>query len=129
MSRKTWGIFLLILAFLTLGFVAYKNSPRRRIPIIFSPRSELASLWTEYKDEYIEKDSFRVLDKQKNNITTSEGQSYAMLRAVWQDDKPTFDGVWKFTKDNLQHTKGDKLFSWLFGEVSPGKYGVLESQG
>ncbi|MES2437348.1 MAG: glycosyl hydrolase family 8 [Patescibacteria group bacterium] len=129
MSRKTWGIFLLVGAFLILGFVAYKNSPKRQVPIIFSPRTELLTLWEAYKQEYIEKGSFRVLDKQKDSITTSEGQSYAMLRAVWLDDKPTFDGVWKFTKDNLQHKEGDKLFAWLFGKQPDGSYGIMTSQG
>jgi hypothetical protein len=90
MSRKNWGIFLIVLAFLILGFVAYKNSSKRQVPIIFSPRSELVALWEEYKKEYLEPGTSR-LDKQKDFITTSEGQSYAMLRAVWVGDKETFD--------------------------------------
>jgi endo-1,4-beta-D-glucanase Y len=127
MSQRTWGIFLLVVAFAILGFVAYKNSPKRRVPIIFSPRTELLSLWEEYKLEYLEPNTFRVLDKQKNFITTSEGESYAMLRAVWVDDKNTFDKTWQWTKDNLQ--REDKLISWLFGQLPSGSYGILTSQG
>jgi endo-1,4-beta-D-glucanase Y len=127
MSQRTWGIFLLVVAFAILGFVAYKNSPKRRVPIIFSPRTELLSLWEKYKLEYLEPNTFRVLDKQKNFITTSEGESYAMLRAVWVDDKNTFDKTWQWTKDNLQ--REDKLISWLFGQLPSGSYGILTSQG
>ncbi|MBA3550591.1 hypothetical protein H0W32_00035 [Patescibacteria group bacterium] len=128
MTQKTWGIFLLVCAFGLLGFVAYKNSPKRQVPIIFSARNELLSLWNEYKSEYIEKDSYRVLDKQKDNITTSEGQSYAMLRAIWLDDKETFDKTWQWTKDNLQR-EDDMLFSWLFGMRADGTFGILTDKG
>jgi endoglucanase len=128
MSRKAWGILLIVVAFGILGFIAYKNSTKRQVPIVFSPRNELQSLWEQYKKEYIEDGTFRVLDKQKENITTSEGQSYAMLRAVWLDDKTTFDNVWKWTKDNLQR-EDNKLFSWLFGKLPNGGYGILTDQG
>jgi endoglucanase len=128
MSRKTWGISLLVLAFLILGFVAYKNSAKRQVPIIFSPRAELLALWEDYKNEYIEQGTYRVLDKQKDFITTSEGQSYAMLRAVWVGDKDTFDNVWKWTKDNLRRDD-NQLFSWLFGRLPNGEYGILTDQG
>jgi endoglucanase len=128
MSKRAWGIFLLVLAFAILGFIAYKNSMKRQVPIIFSARNELQSIWEQYKKEYIEPETFRVLDKQKDNITTSEGQSYAMYRAVWLDDKETFDNVWKWTKDNLQRDD-NKLFAWLFGELPDGSYGILTDQG
>ncbi len=127
MTRKTWGIFLLVLAFAILGFVAYKNSTKRQVPIIFSPRNELLSLWDQYKKSYLESGSNRVLDKQKNNITTSEGESYALLRAVWVDDRETFDKSWKWTKENLQ--RPDHLFSWLYGKQPNGSYGILTGQG
>ena len=47
----------------------------------------------------------------EDEITTSEGQSYAMLRAVWSNDRETFDQVWKWTKDHLR-VRGDHLFAW-----------------
>ncbi|MBX4198392.1 hypothetical protein KW782_03600 [Candidatus Parcubacteria bacterium] len=128
MSQKTWGITLLVLAFIVLGFVAYKNSSKRQVPIIFSPRGELLALWEEYKKEYLEPGTFRVLDKQKDFVTTSEGQSYAMLRAVWLGDKETFDNVWQWTKDNMRRSD-NQLFSWLFGRLPDGTYGILKDQG
>lgn len=128
MSQRAWGILLLVAAFGILGFIAYKNSMRRQVPIVFSPRNELQAIWEEYKKEYIEQGTYRVMDKQKDNITTSEGESYAMLRSVWLDDKDTFDKTWKWTKDNLQRDD-NKLFAWLFGKRTDGTYGILTEQG
>lgn len=47
-----------------------------------------------------------------SGVTTSEGQSYAMLRAVWLKDREAFDGSWEWTRDHLQHREDDKLISW-----------------
>jgi len=52
----------------------------------------------------------------KNNIGTSEAQSYALLQSYWVGDKEVFDKVWAWTKKNLQR-KEDKLFSWKFEHV------------
>lgn len=128
MSPRTWGIFLLAAAFAILGFIAYKNSTERQVPIVFSPRNELQALWDQYKKDYFEAGTYRTLDPQKSNITTSEGESYAMLRSVWLDDKDAFDKSWTWTKNNLQ--RQDHLFSWLFGRRADGTYGVVtQSQG
>jgi endoglucanase len=97
-------------------------------PIVFSDKTMLRELWGAYKTEYIEPDTYRTLDKQRDYITTSEGQSYTMFRAVLQDDKDTFDKSWKWTKDILKR-KEDNLFSWLFGERKDGTYGVLVDEG
>jgi endo-1,4-beta-D-glucanase Y len=51
-----------------------------------------------------------------------------MLRAVWMDDRDTFDLAWKWTQDNLGRDE-DGLHSWLFGEKPDGSYGVLVDQG
>src|SRR5262249_30393857 len=48
-------------------------------------------------------------------ITTSEGQGYALLRAVWADDSATFQKVWSWTKQTLQ-VRSDKLFAWKWKE-------------
>jgi len=76
-------------------------------------RATLDTAWRNYRQEYIQSYG-QVVDPQQNNRTTSEGQSYAMLRAVWQDDRETFDGVWQWTQDHLQHRSQDKLISWLW---------------
>jgi endoglucanase len=88
----------------------------------------LNELWADYKVNNIEPNSNRTIDKSQNNITTSEGQSYTMLRAVWQDDRTTFDESWEFTKNNMQRPQ-DNLFSWKYGQKLDGSYGILTDIG
>lgn len=76
-----------------------------------------------YKSTFMTKDG-RIMDSDKNNISTSEGQSYIMLRSLAMGDKKTFDLTYKWAKDNLQ--RKDKLFSWLWGENSKGAYKILD---
>ncbi len=95
---------------------------------VFSPRDMIESLWHRYKGENLEPESLRALDKEQNFITTSEGQSYTLLRAVWVNDRETFDTAWQWTKDNLQHSN-DSLFAWKFGQRKNGTYGILTQEG
>lgn len=76
-----------------------------------------------YKKNFMSKDG-RIIDYDKNNITTSEGQSYIMLRSLVMDDKPTFDLTYNWAKNNL--ARKDHLFSWLWGENSKGEYKLLD---
>jgi len=101
------------------------NSKKVDQNIIFASHTLLAGTWEAYKKEYWEAGTGRTLDKQQNDITTSEGQSYTMLRAVWMSDKETFDTSWKWTKEQLQ--REDKLFSWRWGKKEDGTYGILEN--
>lgn len=122
------GIIFITLGILICIFVAVRNSDQAGVPIVFSDKNMLESLWNNYKNEYIEKDTGRALDISQDNITTSEGQSYTLLRAVWMDDKPTFDLALKWTMDNLKREEDD-LFSWLFGKKPDGTYGILTDRG
>ncbi len=70
---------------------------------------ELSALWSSYKYHYVQ--NGRVVEVDEHGITTSEGQSYAMLRAVWSHDRLTFDQVWGWTRDNLR-VRRDALFAW-----------------
>jgi endoglucanase len=125
---KITGALLLVAALFTFGYLAYVTSPHRNVPVVFSERHMLQNLWRAYKLEYLEPGTWRTMDKQRDFVTTSEGQSYTMLRAVWMDDKETFDQSWEWTKDNLGRQE-DNLFAWLFGERADGTYGVLVNQG
>lgn len=70
---------------------------------------DLSALWSYYRHRYIV--DGRVVSWDEQAITTSEGQGYAMLRAVWSNDRSTFDRVWSWTKQNLQ-IRNDKLLAW-----------------
>lgn len=126
--RRALGAVLLVVALIVTGVTVYHNASPAGRTATFSRSEVLAALWEKYTQAYIEPGSGRVLDRQQNDLTTSEGQSYAMLRAVWQDDRATFDRVWAFTQDALDRP-GDHLFAWKFGQRADGSYGVLSDQG
>ena len=77
----------------------------------FQRLDALEALWTSYQFHYI--DAGRVVSHDEDGITTSEGQGYAMLRAVWSNDEETFERVWAWTKQNLR-VRGDHLFAWKY---------------
>ena len=85
-------------------------------------RRVLVSTWDTYKKSFIEKDGNTIDPAIKQ--TTSEGQSYAMLRAVWMNDKVQFDKSWGWTKRNLQ--KQNNLFAWKWGQLPNGKPGIID---
>ncbi|HET9594865.1 MAG TPA: glycosyl hydrolase family 8 [Anaeromyxobacteraceae bacterium] len=70
---------------------------------------ELSAVWSAYRWKMIE--GGRVVARDEGGITTSEGQSYALLRAVWADDRVTFEAVWRWTREHLQ-TRPDRLLAW-----------------
>jgi endo-1,4-beta-D-glucanase Y len=96
-------------------------------PRAVNDRTVLDNLWRVYTENYIEQGTSRTLDPQSGGITTSEGESYTMLRAVWSDDLATFTASWQWTKDNLQ--RDDHLLSWKFGQRPDGSYGIQEDVG
>jgi len=86
--------------------------------------NNLDASWVYYKTHFINKEG-RVIDYEKNSITTSEGQSYALLRAVLINDKITFDKVLKWTENNLNR-KDDNLYAWIWGEKPDKSWGILD---
>lgn len=127
MLIRLLGYVLIAGAALLVFSVFYRDSQKSEVPLIFTPSQLLAATWLNYKSEYVEASTSRTIDTSRNDITTSEGQSYTMLRAVWMADKTTFDGAWKWTQQNLQHTD-DHLFAWEWGQLPSGGYGVLTAQ-
>lgn len=120
------GLFAVV-AIGAIGFITYTNSPQKGTPLVYAKKDMLQELWYSYKYNNVENGTYRTLDKQRDYITTSEGQSYTMLRAVWMDDETTFDGSWQWTKDNLQ--RDDHLMSWKFGALPDGSYGIQDTVG
>src|ERR1041385_2589264 len=90
--------------------VVYIHSGKSNVPLIFSPSQLLEATWRNYKNSYVMAGTYRTVDTSRGRITTSEGQSYTLLRAVWMGDKPTFDGTWHWTEANLEHSE-DALFA------------------
>jgi endoglucanase len=88
----------------------------------------LQETWTSYKGDFITRDG-QVLDyvgrgrydsdSDGRLRTTSEGQSYGMLRAVWMGDRHEFQLIWDWTRKRLQ-VRDDHLFAWLATRDSDG---------
>ncbi|HEX3605228.1 MAG TPA: glycosyl hydrolase family 8 [Candidatus Dormibacteraeota bacterium] len=83
----------------------------------------LQEAWQGYRSAFIQGDG-RVVDPERGGVSTSEGQSYAMLRAVWSGDRTTFDHVWRWTQDNLG-IRETGLFGYLWGDNHHGAYTLL----
>jgi endo-1,4-beta-D-glucanase Y len=96
-------------------------------PMITSEKAVLADLWWDYKETYLEPDTGRTMNLQDGAATTSEGQGYTLLRAVWMDDQQTFARSWQWTKDNLQ--RDDSLLASRFGQRADGSYGIQNGLG
>ncbi len=124
---KRLGIIFLIISIALLAFTFYRTSSHYNQTEQFSGYTTLTSSWEKYKEKFINSDG-RVIDYSQNSITTSEGQSYALLRAVWSDDKQTFDKVWNWTKADMKRPD-DSLLTWRWGKRGDGTYGALENGG
>ena len=80
--------------------------------------------WNTYKDAFIQRDG-RVIDHKGGAISTSEGQAYAMVRALWTGDQVTFGRVLTWAERNLQEgVREDHLFAWKWGHRDDGSWGV-----
>lgn len=81
--------------------------------------------WKDYKEHFLSPDG-RVIDFYQHKISHSEGQGYGLLLALANKDKQAFEKIWKWTKDNLQMRKGDKLLCWSWGLRPNGSWQVID---
>lgn len=86
--------------------------------------------WWAYRDRFIQGDG-RVIDREAEDRSTSEGQAYALLRAVWIDDRDTFDRVLQWSETNLQRrnldgSRSDLLWAWKWGKQPDGNWGLID---
>jgi len=82
--------------------------------------------WDHYAARFLSSDG-RIADPDRNGMTTSEGQSYAMFFALVAGDMPAFERVRSWTEDNL--AKGNlykNLPAWSWGKHDDGSWGVLD---
>ncbi|MEM7578730.1 MAG: glycosyl hydrolase family 8 [Cyanobacteria bacterium P01_A01_bin.80] len=101
------------------------------LPESIPNRELLAQSWYSYRQRFIQNDG-RVIDYEASDRSTSEGQAYAMLRAVLIDDPVTFAKTLNWAENNLQRfqedgTKSDNLWSWKWGRKSDGRWGAIDS--
>ncbi|WP_416669962.1 glycosyl hydrolase family 8 [Egbenema bharatensis] len=91
----------------------------------------LRESWLTYRDRFIQADG-RVIDREDNDRTVSEGQAYAMLRAVMINDPDTFDRTFIWAENNLRRKDEageptDSLWAWKWGEHDSGEWRILDA--
>ncbi len=107
---------------MTMKVYRVRNLPQTETAAVpTTKRPILEKTWEGYKESFITADG-RVVDPQSDGVTTSEGQAYALLRAVYADDQETFNRVWAWTQENLQVRPNDDLLTWQWGPDT----GVIE---
>ncbi|MEC4812403.1 MAG: glycosyl hydrolase family 8 [Scytonema sp. PMC 1069.18] len=93
-------------------------------------RELLVKSWETYRRRFIQPDG-RVIDYQASDRSTSEGQAYAMLRAVFIDDPATFALTLNWGENNLQRKANDKrtdnLWAWKWGKNADGNWGTIDN--
>jgi endoglucanase len=85
---------------------------------------EVRRAWRAYVRRFVQPDG-RVIDLSDGGVSTSEGQAYGLIRAVWADDRPSFDRMLDWTRDNLQHGDPAALPAWRWGDAGNGVWGVI----
>jgi endoglucanase len=90
----------------------------------------LIESWQAYRQRFIQDDG-RVIDWEADSRTVSEGQAYAMLRAVLINDHVTFAKTLAWGENNLQRrVKGkisDRLWAWKWGRNEAGNWGIIDA--
>lgn len=68
--------------------------------------------WSSFKTRFMTADG-RIQDTGNKNVSHTEGQGYAMLMAVYYNDRSSFDNLWRWTQKNLSNPNNG-LFYWKY---------------
>lgn len=83
--------------------------------------------WDSFRSKFVS-DEGRVIDRSlPQHVTTSEGQSYALMFALIANDRASFDLILRWTENNL--AGGDltsRLPAWDWGQRADGTWGVID---
>lgn len=80
--------------------------------------------WPAFKRTFVSEDG-RVMDLFHDSTSHSEGQGYGLLLALFHEDRPAFDRLWKWTSENLQ-IRRDALFAWSWGKRPNGEWAIID---
>jgi len=84
--------------------------------------------WQRFKLLYTSQDG-RIIDASTEaQISTSEGQSYALFFALVGNDREAFDRILRWTHNNLAGSQLEKILpAWKWGRADDGAWRVLDS--
>ncbi len=85
--------------------------------VMLVPRAWADTAWERYKARFMMPDG-RIIDTANGNVSHTEGQGFAMLLAVANNDRPAFDKLWQWTDSTLRD-KSNGLFYWRYNPVAP----------
>lgn len=118
---------MLALGLLALLSLAACHGRPEQVPA--DPRLEkiLQDSWRYYRRHFITPEG-RVRRPENGDDTISEGQAYALLRAVWCGDQATFDKVYAWTLAHLSKERltGSHLLAWHWGRDDQGQWRLLD---
>lgn|SRR5579871_1575436 len=84
-------------------------------------------LWKSYVNGFMDS-QIRVIDHDAGDRTTSEAQAYAMFFALVANDRVRFDGLLRWTEQNLAGSDlSTHLPAWAWGRTAENKWGVIDS--
>lgn len=98
LARRCWPVLLCLTLF--AGLIPAAGAEERY------------SIWRDYAERFIS-DEGRVLDTGNNDVTHTEGQGWAMLFAVAFNDRPRFQALWSWTRENLD-VLDSGLLAWRY---------------
>lgn len=90
-------------------------------------RAQAWPLWQAYTAAFVDGQG-RVIDHQRGDLTTSEGQAYGMFFALVANDRSQFDKLLAWTQLNL--AEGDltaHLPAWKWGRAANGQWKALDT--
>jgi endo-1,4-beta-D-glucanase Y len=95
--------------------VRIEPTPSPSAPLVPPPVAARAAA-TRFLDSYVEPNG-RVVRRDQDGDTVSEGQAYALLLAVALGDAQRFADVWRWTERRLLRGDGLLAFRWKDGKV------------
>lgn len=127
--KKTLRVFMLMAVIFAVASLGLSRLFTEDVVLMAekTSRENLNALWESYQHYYMSGGSVR---RPKNNFdTVSEGQAYAMLRAVWLRDRAAFDATYRWTEENLSRfrTFGDHLLAWRYGPSTLGGPAIIDN--
>ncbi|HZR07013.1 MAG TPA: cellulose synthase complex periplasmic endoglucanase BcsZ, partial [Myxococcales bacterium] len=91
-----------------------------------SPCDASWPLFSRYAEAFVAGDG-RVIDRNANDRSTSEGQAYALFFSLVANDRALFDRLLTWTEQNLaQNDLRKNLPAWHWGKRKDGSWGVID---
>jgi endoglucanase len=72
--------------------------------------------WSDFRERFVGVDG-RVIDTGSGGVSHSEGQGWSMLFAEANDDRASFDRIWKWTREHLE-LDDSALFAWRWNPAA-----------